>query len=162
MEHIIIDDIESDPEDSSDVVRRNVADALGATDVAINLFELEPGEVFAGGLHAHLDQEEIFYVLDGTATFETKESAAEESTVLKISAGEAVRFPPSEFQQGRNESDEEVVALAIGAPKDSVEGRIPRTCSECGDSPYMDTIMEDERLLVKCPECGSKEESGLH
>lgn len=162
MEHIITDEIESEPEGSSDVVRRNLADALSATDVAINLFELEPGEVFAGGLHAHLDQEEIFYVMDGTTTFETKESAAEESTILKVRAGEVVRFPPGEFQQGRNESDENVVALAIGAPKDSVEGRVPRTCSECGESPYMDTIIEDGRLLVQCPTCGSKEDSGLH
>jgi len=45
--------------------RRDVSAALGATDVAIMYHELEPGEAFSGGFHAHHDREELFVVLEG-------------------------------------------------------------------------------------------------
>jgi uncharacterized cupin superfamily protein len=44
--------------------------ALDATSVAINRYRLAPGEEFPGGLHAHADQEEVFVVLEGEATFD--------------------------------------------------------------------------------------------
>jgi len=36
----------------------------------MNYVELAPGDAFPGGLHTHGDQEEVFYVLSGIATFE--------------------------------------------------------------------------------------------
>jgi uncharacterized cupin superfamily protein len=144
-----------------DLDRRGLSEPLGTSDVAINYYALDPGEAFSGGLHAHLDQEEVFYVIDGTATFEVKAEATAESETVEVSAGEAVRFAPGEFQQGRNESDDAVVALALGAPKDSTEGRIPRPCGECGDSDVLALAVGDDGMVLECPECGAQFEPDL-
>lgn len=53
-------------------VMRHLTKPLGTTDLAINYYELEPGDSFAFAYHNHEVQEEVFYVHDGTATFETE------------------------------------------------------------------------------------------
>lgn len=58
-------------------VIRPLTDALGLSDFAMNYYELEPGECFAYGFHAHEKQEEVFYVQAGTVTFETLEGDVE-------------------------------------------------------------------------------------
>jgi len=63
---------------------------LGTEHVAMNYFELAPGDAFAGGVHAHGDQEEVFYVLSGTATFEV----GPERERVDVEAGELIRFAP--------------------------------------------------------------------
>lgn len=148
METVTIEEIEASEMGEADV--RNVADALGTTDLAMNRFRLEPGGSFTSGMHAHLDQEEVFYVIEGTATFETPEGTHE------IEAGEAVRFAPGEYQQGRNESDAELSALALGAPKESTELRVPTDCPECEESDAMAVNMGEEGMTLECPECGAE------
>lgn len=82
-----------------------------------------------------MDQEEIFVVIDGEATFETLEC---EVTVGKC---EAIRFAPGEFQSGKNESDGELTVLAMGAPRDTEDIRIPADCPECQhDDLRLDTV----------------------
>jgi len=152
MEHVSIDDVEPAAL-GGDTDRRGLADPLGATDVAVNRYALDPGENFSGGLHAHLDQEEIFYVIEGTATFETAPEPDVETETVTVEAGEVVRFAPGEYQQGRNESDSEVVALALGAPKESTEGRVAQPCPGC-DSPAMAIGMDEDGMILECPDCG--------
>ena len=67
-------------------VIRPLTDALGLSDFAMNYYELDPGDSFAYGFHAHEKQEEVFYVQTGTVTFETVEGDVE------VDAGELVRF----------------------------------------------------------------------
>jgi mannose-6-phosphate isomerase-like protein (cupin superfamily) len=159
MEHVSVDDVEPQSM-GGDVDRRGLADPLGATDVAINRYVLEPGEGFSGGLHAHLDQEELFYVVEGTATFEHRSEPAGESETITVEAGEAVRFAPGDYQQGRNESDEQVVALALGAPKETTEGRVAQPCPDC-DSDALALEPADEGFLLVCPDCGTELEPDL-
>jgi len=61
MENVAIDevDVEVNLLEVHDV-RRPVSQALGAEHVAMNYFELAPGDSFSGGLHTHHDQEEVF------------------------------------------------------------------------------------------------------
>ena len=129
MEYVSIDDvrIETSPLDVHSV-RRPVSRALGTTDFAMNYFELEPCESFSGGFHTHYDQEEVFYVQEGTATFDTEEGQ------VTVDAGEVIRFAPGEFQTGYNASDDLVVAFALGAPGavhdwDQIETTVE--CREC-------------------------------
>jgi len=153
MERVAADDIEPQAM-GSDVDRRGLADPLGATDVAINRYVLEPGQAFSPGLHAHLDQEELFYVVEGTATFEYRSDTAGESETVQVGPHEAVRFAPGDFQQGRNESDGQVLALALGAPRESTEGRVAQPCPEC-DSDALALAAGEDGPVLRCPDCGA-------
>jgi uncharacterized cupin superfamily protein len=137
---------ETEPGDRSGTTVRRLAEPLGAENLALNHYELAPGEVFADGLHAHMDQEELFYVLEGVATFETMEGTTE------VEAGEAVRFAPGEFQQGRNESDGVVRGLALGAPRDSTDVRVPVACTACSAG-SLRAVPADEGFTFACPDC---------
>lgn len=97
-------------------VRRSITDALRATDFTMIYYELEPGDSFSRGLHRHRDQEEVFYVLSGTATFDTRETVDARTQTVTLTAGEAIQFAPGEFQYGYNDTDERLVALALAAP----------------------------------------------
>ena len=148
MEHIDIDEAETGGF-GRDVEMHRLTDALGTEDMAINHYRLDPGEGFSGGMHTHLDQEEVFVILSGTATFETEEGAVE------VDQGEAVRFAPGEYQTGSNEGEAAVAALALGAPADSTEVRVPVTCRECGHD-ALAAVPGDDSMEFVCPECGTE------
>jgi uncharacterized cupin superfamily protein len=150
MEHVRIADVDSWMSPAS--AKRPLSNALGAEDVTINHYELAPGESFAFGYHRHADQEEIFHVLEGVATFETEDGDVE------VSAGEAVRFAPGEWQQGTNEGDERVVALAIGAPAEMGETTILRACPDCGGRTEQEIQPTEEKdaLVTLCLDCGGE------
>ncbi len=134
----------------------SVSDHLDAEDFALNYYVLDPGEEFTGGMHAHLDQEEAFYVLEGEATFEYADSPTADTETTTVSAGAMVRFPPGEYQQGRNESEETVRALALGAPQESSDIRVAAPCRACGDSDYLAFVPTDEGAMMECPECSER------
>ena len=174
MQKTALDDVDPD-RIGSDSDRYRLAERLGATNVAINRYRVAPGDGFPGGLHAHGDQEEAFVVLEGEATFETYDPRPDESDgadgtdgadgadgantgeagEVVVGAGEAIRFAPGEFQSGRNEADGDLVALALGAPRDSEDVRIPVTCPDCGrEGLRMDA--DEEGPLLGCPDCGGE------
>lgn len=143
MEHVAIE--EHEPADRGEQADRlALSELLGTTDVAINRYRLSPGERISG-LHGHEDQEELFLVLDGRTTFETLDGEH------AIDAGEIVRFAPGEFQSGKSETTATV--LALGAPRDSDEVRVPVQCEACGYDRTEPTVEGGESALV-CPECG--------
>lgn len=131
----------------------SVSDPLGATDFAMNYYVLDPGEAFTGGLHAHLDQEEAFVILEGEATFEVQDSPTGDSETVTVGEEEMIRFSPGEYQQGRNESDGQVRALALGAPQESSDIRVASACPACADSEYLAFVPTDEGPMLECPEC---------
>lgn len=129
-----------------------LTDALGTTDVALNHYELAPGDAMAYGYHAHERQEELFYVVSGTITFETEAGDRE------VTAGQVVRFGPGEYQRGFNDGDERAVVLAVGAPKEAGDTEILRACPACDRrSPHSLSMAEDQSaVLVTCEECGTE------
>jgi quercetin dioxygenase-like cupin family protein len=135
-------------------VRKPVSRALGTEHFAMNYFELEPGESFSGGLHAHDDQEEVFYVEEGTAAFDV--GVDRETT--EVEGGELIRFSPGEFQMGYNVGDDTLVGWALGAPGashdwDDLVSRVH--CPECGEETTHDTDLVEGRFQVTCEECGN-------
>jgi uncharacterized cupin superfamily protein len=94
----------------------------------------------------------VFYVLEGTTTFETEDGG------VSVDAGEAVRFAPGEWQQGHNEGDEQVVALAIGAPQESGETTILRKCEACGERTEQEIKPTETKdaLVTLCLDCGAE------
>jgi mannose-6-phosphate isomerase-like protein (cupin superfamily) len=155
MEKVTVEDIESRAPGGSEIDRRSLAGPLGAENAALNRFVLDPGEAFTDVVHTHFDQEEIFYVLEGEATFETQPKPTADGETVTVGPREAIRFAPGEYQQGRNESDEQVVALAIGAPKESTKGRLVQPCPAC-DSPTLDVVVTEEGMMLECSECGEQ------
>jgi uncharacterized cupin superfamily protein len=128
-----------------------VGNALGVEGFALNRYRLPPGTGLPSGVHTHLDQEEVFAVLDGTVTFETL------SGEQTVSAGEVIRFAPGEYQTGANRGDEPAILLAVGAPRESEAVRVPLACPDCGHrglSPEWDD--RNEEVLLCCPDCDSE------
>lgn len=137
-----------------------IGEAVDTTDVAINHYQLEPGAGFPSGLHAHVDQEEVFVVLDGEARFsylpEMPAPDGEEPTgrELTVAAGGVLRFEPGEFQTGWNpeSATEPLRALALGAPKPTADVRIPALCPDCGES-TLRLGTEGDAFTFDCPTC---------
>ena len=127
-----------------------LSEALDTTGLAINYYELAPGERFGLDLHRHRDQEEVFYVQSGTATFET------ETDEVIVETGGIIRFEPGEFQIGRNLGDERVIALALGAPRRTREIDYLRECPTCEERTVQSLDPPDEgtAFVVRCTECG--------
>ena len=162
------------PSSSSEAAdgRSQLSAHLGTTDVAVTRYRLAPGDGFPGGLHAHADQEEVFVVLDGEATFEVYgtddgstdrdegTATGDEGTVtvdertVTVDEGEAIRFARGEFKSGTNDADGDLVALAIGAPRDSEDVRVPLACPECNHGDVRPVAGTDGVELV-CPDCGA-------
>jgi len=147
MDRIAIDNLDRRMGPAAD--KRALSAALGTTDVALNYYELAPGDSFAFGYHRHPDQEEVFYVVEGVATFETEDGDAE------VSAGEAVRFAPGEWQRGHNRGEERCVALAMGAPRDARETEMLRECPDCEGRTEQTVETADDRdaLVTRCLDC---------
>jgi mannose-6-phosphate isomerase-like protein (cupin superfamily) len=148
MERIAIDDLEPGTSDVG-AEARGISTALGATDVTINHYTVAPGERISG-LHAHGDQEEIFLVDGGVATIETLDGKFE------VESGAAVRFGVGESQSVTNGGPQELAVLAIGAPPESEEVRIPLACPDCGHEFRRPVLLEGGPGLV-CPDCGAAE-----
>jgi quercetin dioxygenase-like cupin family protein len=149
MQQIRIEDIDSWMGPAS--VKRPLSQELDAEHVAINYYELEPGETFGFGYHRHPEQEEIFYLLDGVATFET------EREDIEVQAGEAIRFEPGEWQLGRNDGEKRLRALALGAPAES-STEMKRHCDDCGgrERNRIERADDEDALVTVCEVCGAE------
>jgi uncharacterized cupin superfamily protein len=152
MEHVDADDVGNEVQPAA--VMRQLTGPLGLTDLALNYYELEPGDSFSFAYHSHEVQEEVFYVQSGTATFET------EAGPVTVDAGEFVRFDRGELQRGWNRGDERVVALALGAPLDYGEQVQLRHCEACGERTdsriESDEESGDTVVVAYCAACGAE------
>jgi uncharacterized cupin superfamily protein len=152
MERVSIDAVEASAFEA-DVEVRPLSEPLGATDVSVNRYRVPPGRRLSGGLHAHEDQEELFVVIEGEATFETLDGER------VVGAGEAVRFGRGEFQSGRNAGEADLVLFALGAPMGTEDFRVPKACGSCGhDDLRPEYYPPTETATLVCPSCGAESE----
>lgn len=151
MKQVSVDELDTEGE----ARRLGLSDALETTDFAINRYSLDPGEEFSSGLHTHMDQEETFYIVSGTATFEHATDPLEDTVTVEVGPNEAVRFGPGEYQTGSNYGDEPVEALAFGAPKGSEDVRVPGPCPEC-ETDALQLTFDGGEMGTVCPECGTE------
>jgi uncharacterized cupin superfamily protein len=149
MRTVRLDDLENRLGPAS--VSRPLSDALGTGDVALNYYELAPGESSAYGLHAHDAQEEVFYVQSGTVTFRTLDGS------VAVDGGTVVHFDAGEYQRCVNEGDERATLLVVGAPRDAGETEVLRHCESCdGATPQSLSLVDDQHAVeATCEECGS-------
>jgi len=145
MERVSVDDVDNRVGPAS--VIRGLTRPLEATDLALNWYELEPGDSFGFAYHSHGNQEEVFVIVEGVATFET------ESGDVEVGPREAIRFGPGEFQRGWNRSDERVVALAMGAPQETGSSTTLVDCPDCGERTDGRIERVGEGFRTVCAEC---------
>lgn len=155
MEKVAVDDVEPATY-GTDAERRSLSDPLDTSHVSINHYTLEPGDRLAG-LHAHMDQEEVFVALEGEATFETFVPEDGVGGEVAVTSGEVIRFAPGEFQSGKNDSDDDVEIIALGAPRGTEDWRVPVACPDCGHSNTRPMVADDGQTpVLVCPGCGTE------
>ena len=169
METKAIEDVETVPHFMGiNSHRKPLSRAIEEMGFAMVYFELEPGESFSGGLHTHHDQEELFYVIEGTATFRTKDQPGAEPETHDVGPGEVIHFEKDgPYQTGGNEGHERVVAVALGVskPRHGWENtKVLFDCSNCDaetvhdmevDDPQDERMPEAEETALSCRNCGT-------
>lgn len=113
MGYDVIDPESIEPTPERPSTRRSISDAAGLEKVGCHLFEAAPGEQVPLSYHYHDEQEEAFYVLEGTLSVETPDRT------YAVEAGEAFVAEPESPHRAFNDSsaDGDVRLLAIGAPR---------------------------------------------
>jgi quercetin dioxygenase-like cupin family protein len=87
--------------------------SLGLRAFGMNLVELEPGESIPEHDETERDQEEVFVVVEGTATFLIDGEEHE------APAGSLVRLDPDPRRAAINRGDAKVTLLIVSAPRSS-------------------------------------------
>ncbi|MFO7927724.1 MAG: cupin domain-containing protein [Halobacteriota archaeon] len=171
MKKVAVEDVEPVPHlmgINSD--RRPISRVVDDMGFAMVVFELEPGETFSGAPHKHFNQEELFYVLEGTATFECTTGPGAESDPVEIGPNELIHFHADDvYQTGGNRSDDVVRGIAIGSPGARHEWEQTEAlleCDRCGRETRHslvpiegvdDVRMPDlDEMVVTCKACGSE------
>jgi quercetin dioxygenase-like cupin family protein len=157
MDTARIDDIETVPIFSGDnSVRHPVSPVIEGMEFGMVQFELAPGEATGGAPHTHLDQEELFYVLDGEISFSVRAEPTDDPEVITVRAGEVIHFTPDDvYQQGVNQSDEPVVVLGVGVPgarHDWSQVRTAIACPDCGHETVHRVVPKDDSERMPDPE----------
>lgn len=97
--------------------------ALGLEECHVNVWHYEPGDETA--FHAHLDQEEVFYVIEGE--FEVTLGDPADPTTETVGPGTAYAAGPEVGHGHRYVGEDRGVVLAIGAPPVDDTFRDPST-----------------------------------
>ena len=102
---------------------KRVGDALGAEEVRLTVWYFEPDEEIQ--YHAHNEQEEIFYVIEGEFSLKLGKSGEEE--YVDAGPGTFWLAKPEIGHGHRNVGDERGVVLALGAPPEDDPGADPHS-----------------------------------
>jgi quercetin dioxygenase-like cupin family protein len=105
---------------------RSIDEALGLENVRANVWYIEPGDEI--GYHAHSEQEEVFYVLEGT--FSLKLGRSGETETVEAKPGTWWAAEPMVGHGHRNGGDETGIVLAFGAPAVDDSGLNPHQLDE--------------------------------
>lgn len=171
MEKVSVTDIDTVPHLMGvNSERRPVSRTIDDMGFAMVIFELEPGEAFSGAPHKHLDQEELFYILEGTATWTTKDEPGDDPETTEVGPNEIIHFPADDrYQNGTNQSDSIVRGITIGSPGDRHEWKQAlglADCPECRrETEHTFVPTEDaadirmpsaDEMVIECTECGNR------
>jgi len=112
MGYQVIDPSTLDADAEHPSTRRSITEAAGLTNLALAVYELEPGEPLATDYHYHEQREEAFYVLDGELHVETPERD------FTVRSGECFVVEPDSPIRPYNPADagSSVAVVGIGAP----------------------------------------------
>ncbi len=123
------DDGEEFPPDIDEGINLNLIEKLGTEEMRPRLWRFQPDQQLS--YHYHQEQEELFYVVEGTGHMRV----GPPDDIEEIEVPEGAFFKPGTQtpRQLFNPTDEEVVWLIVGAP-DAFEGQLWSEYTE-DDSP---------------------------
>ncbi|MFB6300216.1 MAG: cupin domain-containing protein [Halobacteriales archaeon] len=130
--------------------KKEVDEAVGATEFGFNLYVAEPGEQLPWGYHRHPDHEELFYLLDGRLEVETADGT------MEVRAGEALFIPPDAPNKAIAIGDDPARVIAVGAPKTEDGAIISEECPACGEESDRSFEVVDGDYLLSCTACGEQ------
>jgi len=121
-----ITDLSEIEEVPPDLDIRDVGEALGAEQMRAKLWYFDPGEEIQ--YHAHGEQEELYYVLQGEFSLKLGRSGEEE--YVEAGPGTFYVAGPETGHGHRYVGDEQGVILALGAPPVEDPGLDPHSLDE--------------------------------
>ncbi|PSP99167.1 cupin domain-containing protein [Halobacteriales archaeon QS_5_70_17] len=125
-EDVPVTDLSEVEEVPPDLSVGSVGEALGAENLNANLWYFEPGEEIQ--YHAHREQEELYYVLEGRFSLKLGPSGEEE--YVEVGPGAFYVAGPETGHGHRYLGDERGVVLALGAPAVDDPGIDPHDLEE--------------------------------
>lgn len=105
------DDLEPEPDRPSEM--RYVSEAADMDRMGLRVYRVEPGEeIPLSGLHYHEEQEEAFYVLEGTLSVETPDRT------YRVEQGQFFVAEPESPHRAHNaaDADGDARVIGVGAP----------------------------------------------
>jgi quercetin dioxygenase-like cupin family protein len=112
LDDVPITDLSEVDEVPPDLDVKRVGDALGTEEMRVTVWYFDPGEEIQ--YHAHSEQEELYYVLEGEFSLKLGRSGEEE--YVEAGPGTFWVAKPEVGHGHRNVGDERGVVLAFGAP----------------------------------------------
>lgn len=128
--------------------KKEVDEAVGATEFGFNVYIAEPGERLPWGYHYHPDHEELFYVVAGRLVLDTP------GEKIVVEEGEAVFVPAGAKNRARVVGDERARVIAVGAPKDADSAVIEDECPACGAPTGRTAEADGDAYILACSACG--------
>ena len=111
-EDVPITDLSEIEEIPPDLDIRPVGQMMGVSNMAVTLWYFEPGEEIQ--YHAHSEQEELYYVIQGEFSLKLGRSGEEE--YVEVEEGAFWVAEPKIGHGHRYTGDDQGIVLAIGAP----------------------------------------------
>ena len=113
MSYHVIDPSEVEPLANPDRELRPIGRAFGFETLGLNHFEADPGGQIPLEYHSHEQQEEAFFVVDGTIHVETP------AETFVVDAGQYVGIEPGNPHRAYvpDDADGPATVVAVGAPQ---------------------------------------------
>lgn len=131
-------------------VKKELDEAVGATEFGCNYYEAETGELVPWGYHRHPDHEELFFVIEGDLSVETPDGD------YHVGPNEAFFVPKNGRNRARVVGDSTCRFLAMGAPKETDAAIIEEECPDCGETTELDVERTDGEYVLSCGACGGE------
>lgn len=112
MSYHVVDPDDLEPFSDRPVDARSISDAADMENVGLRRYDAKPGEQLPLAYHYHDEQEEAFYILEGTLHVETP------GKEFVVEAGEVFVAEPTSPHRAFNPEDatDPVRVFAVGAP----------------------------------------------
>lgn len=125
-EDVSVTDLSTNDAVPPDLDIRDIGSSLGLEQARMKLWYFEPGEEIQ--YHAHEEQEEIYYVMQGEFSLKLGRSGEEE--YVTVGPGDFYAARPGIGHGHRYTGDDEGIILAFGAPSVDDPGLDPHSLDE--------------------------------